>query len=661
MALLAAAAVLRLVWAEDGWFGVDQARDLGWADAIVSGRDFPLAGPLMRGRLHLGAGYYYFWALPRLVTARPVGAYRFAALLGVLAVAGTYRLARAAGGTRAAIGAAALVATAPVAVIDSRVPWAPAVLPALTALFLLVMQRFLARPTRRCAAALAAVATAGTQLHLAAAPLVGVAAVALAVKRRSIGLTGWAVAALAGAIPLLPMAFALSVGSGPAGQVRGDLPPATSTAPGGGALEDAVVASLPAPGSSIMDSWAHRATDLAMLPARLIEGLSSPAARRPGFVGPALLIEAALLPLAALLALVALVSAALRARRRAQSWTEAQVGVARSASLVSASGVLLACLAAVALLPAEAWYYYLDPTLVPGAVVLGATLGRGRRWGGVGLGLLLAVAVLQGGVVLWWLGQVHPSGLISANMDYLRLGGPRAAAPEARARILTLGVKQQAAAVLSERFGITGDRLWRDVHGVGFADLDTDNGFLLGRASRARDRAARGGDLPATADGALVVYRGDFPTLWTAQLPAPVAAGPLDLYRYRRALADAAAVIENCGGIAPPPRPVPDPRRYGFGEPSRPSWPCREPVVRIPVEHLEPPDEVTVRVLARLDGAGRVVSVTSEPPGEPLASAAPGAGIGVELPRAARAVRVALALDGPATLDVYELQGAATR
>ncbi|HYC22448.1 MAG TPA: hypothetical protein VEI94_07090, partial [Candidatus Bathyarchaeia archaeon] len=393
----------------------------------------------------------------------------------------------------------------------------------------------------------------------------------------------------------------------------------------------------------------------------LIEGLSSPAARRPRFVGPALLVEAALLPLAALLALISLVSAVRRAAREPQSRTEDHGALACSAALVSASAVLLACLAVVALLPAEAWYYYLDPTLVTGAVVLGAALGRGRRWGGVGLGLLLAVAVLQAGVVVWWLGQVHPSGLVSANMDYLRLGGPRAVAPEARARILTLAVKQQAAAVLTDRFGITGDRLWRDVHGVGFADLDTDNGFLLERASRAAHGASRGRDPAAIGDGALVVYRGDFPALWTARLPAPITAGPLDLYRYRRTLADAGAVIENCGGVAPPPRPLPDPRRYGFGEPSRPSWPCREPVVRIPIEQLEPPDGVTVRVLARLDGAGRVVGVTSEPPGEPLVSAAPGAGMGVELPPAVRAVRVALALDGPATLDVYELQGAATR
>ena len=51
-------AALRLVALDSGWFGVDQARDIAWAERIASGAGHPAAGPLMGNRFHLGSLYY---------------------------------------------------------------------------------------------------------------------------------------------------------------------------------------------------------------------------------------------------------------------------------------------------------------------------------------------------------------------------------------------------------------------------------------------------------------------------------------------------------------------------------------------------------------------------------------------------------------------------
>ncbi len=83
----------------------------------------------MRRVTSLGALYYYVWALPHLVSDDPLAAYRFAAVLGVLALAGTWAFARRAWGARAALVSLAVLATARIAVIDGRVAWAPAALP----------------------------------------------------------------------------------------------------------------------------------------------------------------------------------------------------------------------------------------------------------------------------------------------------------------------------------------------------------------------------------------------------------------------------------------------------------------------------------------------------------------------------------------------------
>jgi hypothetical protein len=84
-------------------------------------------------------------------------------------------------------------------------------------------------------------------------------------------------------------------------------------------------------------------------------------------------------------------------------------------------------------------------------------------------------------------------------------------------------------------------------------------------------------------------------------------------------------------------------------------WGCPDPTIVVPLDH-EPRDTV-LRVFARVVGQGEVVALESDPPGRRVTTDAPGAGVGIEPPRGASAVRIQLRVDGPAALDVYELHG----
>jgi hypothetical protein len=312
--------------------------------------------------------------------------------------------------------------------------------------------------------------------------------------------------------------------------------------------------------------------------------------------------------------------------------------------------VLLGCLAAVVLLPAEALYYYLDTTLVPGAVVIGAAwqMPRART---LGRALLVAFVAARALVLLWWVEAAATSGFVAANLDFLRLGGERPSSPGARARLPSVATKSEVARILAEDLAIPIERLWRDVHGSGFSDVDTDNGFFLRRAAgdaRAGGRSDRG-------MSALVSFRGDFPEGWLARLGPPRAAGPLEVRGYRAAIDGRGATLVGCGGGPAPAMDPPEPLAYGSGEPVLPRWPCAEPEVAVPVG--APPSGAVLRVFARVDGAARILDVRSEPSGTPLASAAAGAGTGLELPPGPARLLVRLAASGPARLDLVELHG----
>src|SRR5690606_3167743 len=120
--------------------------------------------------------------------------------------------------------------------------------------------------------------------------------------------------------------------------------------------------------------------------------------------------------------------------------------------------------------------------------------------------------------------------------------------------------------------------------------------------------------------------------------------GPLEIRAYAPAIDMERARLVGCGDGAPPAQAPPDPLAYGTGAPPRPEWPCAEPVVR--VEVAAPPEGTTLRVFARVDGAGRVLELAAEPPATPLPAAGAGTGVGLELAPGPATLRVRLAIDG---------------
>src|SRR5262249_4579101 len=139
----------------------------------------------------------------------PLAAYRFAAGLGTATLAGVWALARRAWGARAALVAVAVLATAPVAVIDGRIAWAPAALPAMAVVLLWLLAG--PAPTGRLDMLGAALGVA-VQLHLAMAAWV-VAALVLVLGRRPAA-RAFAAGAIAGLLTGAPALYAALTNAG---------------------------------------------------------------------------------------------------------------------------------------------------------------------------------------------------------------------------------------------------------------------------------------------------------------------------------------------------------------------------------------------------------------------------------------------------------------
>jgi hypothetical protein len=599
----------------------------------------------MRGRIHLGATYYYFWSLPAWFGDDPRLAYGFAALLGVAAVAATYVLGRELVGPRTGRLAALLLATSPAAVLDSRIAWAPAAIPPLTALLLLLVHALLRRVTSPRAMATAATAALATQLHLATAPLLAVAAGGLLARSRRLGVRGLAFATLAGLLPLAPMALAWRLDAGAEGPAHGDVrerPAVTASAEG------------PAPHAEPdgRDPTRGRIADLIAVGGRTLEGYTEPPGERSALVSLWIAVERLALP-------VAIAAALLVAVRTAR-------GAHRAVSPVPELATFALALGAVAVLPTEAWYYYLDTALVPGCVLLAvAATTPGARFATPLRLVLLAAAAIRTIGLLAWIASAHSTGVVRANLELLRIGGSDETQLDGRARLPTVAVKQAAAAFLAREIGGPTRTLRERVHGTGFADLDTDNGYFFQRAGRAVDETAVASmELAGSVRGkhALAVYGGELPPEWTDRFEPARRAGPLAIYSYAPSVRADSARISGCSETtSPPARPLADPRDYGFGQPDLPRWPCAPGPIEIDVPLDATPVNTTVRVFARMEGAGRVLQIASDPPGEPVVASAPGAGAGIVLPANARRLRLGLVVDGPAALDLYELHGRAGR
>ncbi len=562
----------------------------------------------MRNRFHLSALYYYFWSVPFFFSAEPAAAYIFAGLLGVLATALTFEIGRRVAGGSAGVAAALVFATMPLAVIDGRMAWAPAALPVLSAAVLLALVIFVDRATWGAAIALAVLAAVAAQLHLAAASLVLVAAAGIVLQARRLGVGGVVAAGAAGAVVSLPTLWALST----------PIPAAVVAAPG----PDGVTGG--------------RLLDILTVGRRGFAGVSPDPATWPGWVDAWISAETIWVGVVMACAAIAVV--------RIPS-------VRRPSGLSAVLGTLLVSALAVLFLPWEAWHYYLDVGLVPAAVVVGlvaaTALGRSGWW------LLLGAAAGRTVLLLWWIHAAHAGGYVGANLELLRLGGPRPEFSEARARIPTVAARDRASGTLVHGLGILPPSLWERAHGPGFSDLDTDNGFFFERAAARRAPAE-----PREGHDVLVAYRGQVPVAWRNAQPAPIVAGPFEVFRYAPLLERSGARLLGCGGGPPPVRPATTPLAYGDGGLKRSAWPCDDPVVLIPLGEPSS-DDVVVRVFARLDGPGRIVELDVEPPASArvIGDVPPGLGRAIEIHGGTTLLRIGLSLDGPASLDLFELVG----
>jgi len=607
--ILVAAGALRLWHLDAGWFGVDQARDAAWAESIASGGPWPDAGPAMRNRVRLGSTYYFFWAIPALVVDSALAGYAFAALLGTFAVAGAAALAWSVAGPTAGLAALLWLGFHPAAVIDSRVAWAPAAVPAVCVLFLWAGRRLLRRPGRLNAGLVGLVSAFATQLHLAAAALLPVAAGTLLSRVQRIGRAGLAIAAGAAALVLLPMLAA----------IRQPIP----------ALPAAAETTAPV---AAVSPYANRLLDFLFVVPRFLAGLTRPYEVLPSAarVWIPLEIVATLAPLAAVVWL------ALRTRDVREPGTLRLV----LATFVATTAIPLA-------LPTEVWCYYLDGRFVAGAIAVGVAVAMSRRpWMLVALAL---IAVCRTVLLAWWVGSAATTGWIPANLDYLRVGGARPEHPSARAKLLTVATKREMADVVVDTIGAVDRPLRWEMHGVGVEDFDTDNGYFLLRESREQ------GEPATTGRDVLLLPLQQVPPSWVDGFAGRTSLGPLAVLEYVAVLHPETGDVEGCATGPVPAPPLPSPTDYGTGEPRRTAWPCKDPVVRVPFGPS--PDGIAVRVFPRVSGPGRAKILSIDPPVEVFGSGVPFLGRGVVLPRSGGEMRLQLEVDGPATLDLVELHG----
>ncbi len=130
-AVLVLAAVLRLGWAGVNSFAFDEARlSLISLDMARDGVFATIGMPSSAGVPNLPAAAWIY-ALPYALSPDPLLATLFTGVLGVVAVALTGWLARAAWGAWASVAAALFLAASPFAVLYSRSIWAPDLLPVL--------------------------------------------------------------------------------------------------------------------------------------------------------------------------------------------------------------------------------------------------------------------------------------------------------------------------------------------------------------------------------------------------------------------------------------------------------------------------------------------------------------------------------------------------
>ena len=539
LALAAIATVgvaLRLGLLDQGWFGIDQARDVAIALDIVDGRSWPSVGPTMRRVTRLGALYHYFWALPYLVWRDPLAGYWFAACLSVAALMLTWYVARRLWGPTAGVVSAAVGAAHPVWVIDGRICWAPAALP-----FVAIVLIWLALGTRRVGAVV---------LGRRRVALIG-ALLGLAVQLH-ITMIGWVVGI--GLLLLLDRLPLRTITTGVAAAAVVGAPAVWAMI----APVDTAESGLAAlPRRASFASVGPRLAAVATLPSRLLAGLGGGSAR------PLVVAAALVLGMVVAGGLLRLLVAALRRDRGAR--------------IVLIPGAVTGLL--VLGLPGDAWYYYLDSLLPLWALAAGALVARARGVAGRRLAVTCALgaALLLAAGTGSWLRRVADAGYISVDPAWLTLDGrPGRDAPSA-GRVATLAAKRRAGA-LAATLGDDADAVWRRLHGPAFADATGDNGFWV-RFALAHPHSDASGDAPRPVtydDVHLAFWYADDPTALGLAAAGPAAdvgivrVGPFLAARYRSWI-DYASCRAAGTTTTVPIRVTPDPRHYGDGTPILPA------------------------------------------------------------------------------------------
>jgi len=613
--LVATGALLRLVALDLGWFGIDQARDVATALDVAAGLDAPTIGPTMRRVVRLGAGYYYFWAVPYLVSRDPLAGYWFAAGLSIAAMLGVSVLARRLWGTSAGLLTLAFAATHPVWVIDGRVAWAPAALPAVGVLLLwLLLAPGTGALSARRAAFVGALLGLAVQLHLAMVAWVLAVALVLLLERPPLRVV--LAGAAGGLVVGFPALAALAIGSAHDGGLGGLA--SANALDVGSRLRGVLSVGWRVP--TALSRWSD--VEVAAVG------------------GTWLAVAATIMTALALGGLGRLV------------WRRSASRAARLVLALSCTGGGL-----VLALPGEAWWYYLDGLLPVAALAAGAIAlpdtERPGRGGASALAVALAAAgasIVLAAELAGFLYQVDRHGYLAVEPRLLTLDarpGDDAAVP---GRMLSVRW-QRAFAEYAARSGGPFATRWQRLHGPALGDVAGDNGFWLRWALGEDDRALDGHEETATH---LVVWYDDAPvvpalaTVRAAGLIELQSIGPLRVARYVSAI-DYASCRSAAGPVEVPIRVVPHPKRYGDGRPERPR--------NLPT-HLEcalRPGSTPVRVVAQLDGPGTVR----------LSSGGTASRVGAQatlcIDRTTRLERVAIEISSPeegtTALDLYDVPG----
>jgi 4-amino-4-deoxy-L-arabinose transferase-like glycosyltransferase len=207
LALVMLVAGLLRFWALPSlhWYGADEARASMASWRLVKEHRPPLVGqPTSRGTF-LGPGYYYLVApFYLLFGMNPIAGAVVAALAGLGAVWLVWILGRDTFGRGSGLAAAAIMATAPIAVTHSRFGWNPNTLPFWAALFLIALSR--AERSRVWLATAALVAAIAPQLHASGLMLTATLGVWLVARRPRLGGRTWAWLGALAAVPLAPIA-----------------------------------------------------------------------------------------------------------------------------------------------------------------------------------------------------------------------------------------------------------------------------------------------------------------------------------------------------------------------------------------------------------------------------------------------------------------------